>query len=148
MLRSKCTNKWVLLQFCHHFSLLNIFLGKTLYNFNRRSLPKYELGELSREKSKVWSFAFDGFLLSKSYKVSAKRYRRVISHEAEECAKFKKNWLVVSNLTQPPKSLKISFPWAPSTQSIQGLSYKNTEGLSFMIVNNNEIFEQILTLRF
>ena len=85
---------WVLRSKCHKFFLflkqqmrsssilpslftpIYFFLGKSLYNFNRRSLPKYKLGELAREKSKVWSFAFDGFLLSKSYKVSAKKVQK------------------------------------------------------------------------
>ena len=50
---------------------------------------------------------------------------------------LKKNWLVVSNMTwgiwwiftQPLKSLKNVFWWALFVQSIQGLSYKNTEAL-------------------
>ena len=45
------------------------------------------------------------------------------------------------NLTQPLKSLKISFRWAFFVQSIQGLSFKNTEELSFMTANSNVKFE-------
>ena len=48
---------------------------------NKRTLSKYKFGEISREQLKVWNFYFDGFLLSKSYKVSAKKNKRVISHD-------------------------------------------------------------------
>ena len=50
---------------------------------------------------------------------------------------LKKNWL----FTQPLKSLKISFRWALFVQSIQGLSYKDTEDLSFMTLNSDAKFE-------
>ena len=64
-------------------------------------------------------------------------------------AKLKKNWLVVSIMawgiwwifTQPLKSLKSSFRWALFVQSKQGLSYKNTEDLSFMTLNTDAKFE-------
>ena len=60
-----------------------------------------------------------------------------------------KNWLLVSNMTwrvwwiftQPLKSLKICFRWVLFAQSIQGLSYKNTEELSFITLNSDEKFE-------
>ena len=41
------------------------------------SLSKYKFDEISREQSKVWSFALSHFLFSKSFKVSAKKYKRV-----------------------------------------------------------------------
>ena len=61
----------------------------------------------------------------------------------------KKNWLVVSNMTggiwwiftQPLKSLKTSFRWTLFVQSVQGLSYKYTEELSFMTLNSETKFE-------
>ena len=56
---------------------------------------------------------------------------------------LKKNWLVISNMTwqilwiftQPLKNQKISLRWAICFQSIWGLSYKNTDELSFMALN-------------
>ena len=45
------------------------------------------------------------------------------------------------NFTQPLKSLKTSFRWALFVQSIQGLSYKNTEELSYMTLNSDAKFE-------
>ena len=39
----------------HKSSIL--FLGEILYNFNKRSLSKYEFREFSRDQSKVWNFA-------------------------------------------------------------------------------------------
>ena len=47
----------------------------------------------------------------------------------------------MSNFAQPLKSLKISFQWNLLVQSIQGLSYKNTEELSFMTLNSDTKFE-------
>ena len=44
--------------------------------------------------------------------------------------------------TQALKSLKISFRWALFVQSIQGLSYKNTEELSFMTLNSDANFNK------
>ena len=48
-----------------------------LYTFKKMSLSKYEFDEISCEQSKVWSFALSHFLFSKSFKVSAKKYKRV-----------------------------------------------------------------------
>ena len=45
-------------------------------------------------------------------------------------------------------SLKISFWWALFVQSIQGLSYKNTEELSFMTLSSDAKFAKTLNLRF
>ena len=74
-----------------------------------------------------WNFAkflkseilhFDGFLLSKSYKVSVKKvHKSYLSWHWRLMQSLKKNWLVVSNMTwgiwwiftQPLKSLKIPF---------------------------------------
>ena len=44
-------------------------------------------------------------------------------------------------VAQPLKSLKISFRWALFVQSIQGLSYKNREELSFMALSSDAKFE-------
>ena len=58
---------------------------------------------------------------------------------------LKENWLVVSNMTwgiwciftQLLKSLNISCWWALFIQSIQGLSYKITEELSFITLKSD-----------
>ena len=50
--------------------------------------------------------------------------------------------------TQTTQPLKISFRWALFVQSIEGLSYKNAEELSFMTLNSDAKFEQTLTLWF
>ena len=111
---------------------------------NKKSLSNYKLGEISREQSKFEILHFDCFFLSKSYKVSAKKYKTVISHDTKGWYKvLKKNWLVVSYMTreiwwiftQALKSLKISFRWPVFVQNVQGLSCKKTEKLSFMTLN-------------
>ena len=89
---------------------------------------------------------FDGLLLYKSYKVSAKKVRKsYLSWHWRVMQSLKENWLVVSNMTweiwwfftQPLKSLNISFQWAPFVQNIQGSSNKNTEELSFTTLNSD-----------
>ena len=40
-----------------------------------------------------------------------------------------------------PKSLKVSWRWALLAQSIQGLTYKKSEELSFMALNRYAKFE-------
>ena len=40
----------------HNSSIL--FLDEILCSFNKRSLSKYIFGEISREQSKIWNFAF------------------------------------------------------------------------------------------
>ena len=48
----------------------------------------------------------------------------------------------MSNLvTQPLKTLKILLRWALFVQSVQGLSQKNTEELSFMTLNSDTKLE-------
>ena len=72
-------------------------------------------------------------------KFQLQNYRRFITHDMEEWCK----WLEVANMTwgiwwnfpQPLKSLKICFRWALCFKSVQGLSYKNTEDLTFMTLN-------------
>ena len=62
--------------------------------------------------------------------------------------KFKKNWLVVSNmtwgilwiLTQTLKSPKILLQWAILSK-VYEVWAKNTEELSFMALNSDEKFE-------
>ena len=89
---------------------------------------------MSSQNSKI--LHFHGFLLSQSYKVSAKKVQKsYLSWHWRVKQSLKKNWLVVSNImwgiwwifTQPLQSLKISFRWALFVQSIQGLNYKNLE---------------------
>ena len=98
-----------------------------------------------------------GSFCKKSYKVSAKKVQRsYLSRHWSVMQSLKKNWLVVSNMiwrtwwifTHPLKSPKVSLRWANFIQSIWGLSYKNTEELSFMTLNNDAKFEKTLTLRF
>ena len=92
-----------------------------LFTFNKRSLSKYKFGDLSREQSKIRSFALWSFRLSKSYKVSAKKVQKsYLSWHRRVIQNLKKIWLVVSSMiwgisrifTQLLKSLKISFRWA------------------------------------
>ena len=73
---------------------------------------------VSSQKSEI--LHFDGFLLSKSYKVSAKKVKKsYLSGHLRVMQSLKKNWLVVSNMTwriwwiftQLLKNLKISFRW-------------------------------------
>ena len=99
----------------------------------------------------VVTLHFDRFLLSLLCNISAEMYRRVIPQETEEwCKVKKKNWIVLSNttwiiwwiFTQPLKSLKISVSWALFVQSIEGLSYKNTEKFSFMKLNSHAQFNK------
>ena len=48
---------------------------------------------------------------------------------------FKYDMKDLVNFTQPLRSTKVSLRWAIFVQSISGLSYKNTEKLSFMTLN-------------
>ena len=52
---------------------------------------------LSSRKSKT--LHFDGLLLFKSYKVSAKKVQKLSLITLQSDAKFKKNWIAVSNMT-------------------------------------------------
>ena len=103
---------------------------------------------MSSQKSEI--LHFDGLLLSKSYKVPAKKSTEELSlMKFKSDAKFKENWIVVLNMTwrtswvftQPLKSLKISLRWAHSVQSIWKFEIKNTEELSFMTLNSDAKFE-------
>ena len=94
---------------------------------------------------------FDGFLMSQSYKVSAKKY----SYEEElslmtlkRDAKFEGKWLVVSTMTLEfgefsPNHLKAenSFQWTFFIQSTEGLNYKKAGELSFMTLKSDAKFE-------
>ena len=108
--------------------LLKFYIISTKRAYQCTNLVKFHV--ISRE-SKI--LLFDGFLLSKSYKVSAKKSAEEFSLiTLKSDAKLKKNFLVFSNLTwgvwwifnQALKTLKISFWWALFVQSMQGLSYK------------------------
>ena len=110
--------------------------------YQSKNLVKFHV---NIQKSEILNF--DGFLLSKSYKVSAKKVQKsYLSWYWKVMQSLKKNWLVISNMTrrfwwiftQPLKSLEISFRWALFAQSIQVLCYKNTEELSFMTLNSDE----------
>ena len=57
---------------------------------------------------------------------------------------FKYDMWNLVNFHSTTRSLKISFQWALFVQSIQGLSYKNTEELPFMILNSDAKFEKTL----
>ena len=85
---------------CHEAWLFYAFLAEILYTFNKRSLSKYELDEISCEQSKVEILLFDVLLLSKSCKVSAKKIQKsYLSWHWKMMQSLKKNWLVVSNTT-------------------------------------------------
>ena len=131
----------------HKYSIL--FLAEILYTFSKRNLWKYKFSEISREQSKVWNFAVWWVPLFKSYKVSGKRVQNsYLSWHFRAMQSLKKKWLVVLNMTgiswiftQQLRSLKISLWWALLVQSIQGLSNKNTEELSFMTLNSDAKFQ-------
>ena len=98
---------------------------------------------------KIEILHFDGFLLSKSHKVSAKNVQKSYLSWCWRLTQIlKKSWHVVSNMTwgiwwiftQSLKSPKISLRWAIFVQSIWGLSYKNREELSFMTLNSDAKF--------
>ena len=79
---------------------------------------------MSSQNSKI--LHFHGFLLSQSYKVSAKKVQKsYLSWHWRVKQSLKKNWLVVSNIMWG--IWWISFRWALFVQSIQGLNYKNLE---------------------
>ena len=87
--------------------------------FQQKQPIKYKFGEISHghsQKSEI--LYFDGFLLSKSYKVSANQVQKsYLSWHWRVMQSLNKNWVVVSNITwgiwwiftQPLRSLKILF---------------------------------------
>ena len=86
-------------------------------------------------------FHFDRLLLSKSYKVSAKKVQKsYLSWHWRVMQSLKKNWLEVSNLTwgiwwsftQPLQSLKISLWWALFVYKVWAKKYRGA------IFNHNE----------
>ena len=97
----------------------------------------YQITNLMKFHVSSWKseiLHFDGFLLFKSYNVSAKKVQtRNLSWHWRVKQSLKKNRLVVSNMawgigwifTQPLESLNISLRWALFVQGIQGWSYKN-----------------------
>ena len=103
---------------------------------------------VTSQKSEI--LHFDGFLLSKSYKVSAKKVQKsYLSWHWRVMQSLKKNRLVVSNVTwgiwliftQPLTQKSISFQWALFVERIQSLSHKNAEELSFMTLSSDAKFE-------
>ena len=100
------TKKSAFLQILHHSSVSwertpLYFLAATLYIFNKRSLSKYTFGETWYEQSKVWNLHFDGFLLSKSFKVSAEKVKKsYFSWHWRVMQSLKKNLFVASNMAQ------------------------------------------------
>ena len=91
-----------------------LFIAEMLYNFIKSNLSKY----MSTQRSEILQFY--GLLLSKPYKVSAKKAQKsCLSWYWRVMQSLKKSWLAVSNvtwgiwiLTQPLKSLKNSLRWA------------------------------------
>ena len=78
-----------------YIQLLCAVSAEILYNFNKRSLSKYKLDEISHEQSEILLFA--GLLLHKSYKVSTKKVQKsCLSWHWRVMRSLKKNWLVVS----------------------------------------------------
>ena len=113
------------------FSIL--LLAGILHTFNKRTLSKYKFGEISKNSKIVH---FDPFLLSKSYKVLAKKVQNndFLWHW-KMMQSLKKKWLLVLNMTwriwwiftQPLESLKIFFQWALFVSNIQNLKYNRGE---------------------
>ena len=112
------------------------FSWNSMYFQQKESLSRHKFGILH----------FDGFHLSKSYiKFQLKKYRRILSWHWRVMQSLKKPWPVVSNMTwriwwlftQPFRRLNNYFEWTVFFQSVDGLSYKYTEELSFMTLNSD-----------
>ena len=93
---------------------------------------------MSSRKSEILDF--DGFLLSKSYKVSTKKVQKsYLSWHWRMMQSLKKNWLVISNMawviwgifTQPFKSLKITITWALFVHKVYRVWAKKYRGVIF-----------------
>ena len=87
--------------------------------------------DVSSQKSEILHFYC--FILSKSFKDSAKKVQRsYLSWHWKVMQSLKKNWLVISSMargicwifTQPSKSLKISFQWALFVQKLSFMTLK------------------------
>ena len=94
---------------------LQFYIHSTKGAYQSTNMVKFNVG------SRTFEFLhFDGLLLSKSYKVSAKKIQKdYLSRHLRVMQNLKKNWLVVSNMTgifwiftQPRKNLKIWLRWA------------------------------------
>ena len=116
----------------------------SLWFFSLNSMYFQQKESLSRHKFGI--LHFDGFHLSKSYiKFQLKKYRRILSWHWRVMQSLKKTWPVVSNMTwriwwlftQPFRRLNNYFEWTVFFQSVDGLSYKYTEELSFMTLNRD-----------
>ena len=122
----------VFLQILHQSSVswdintLYVFYTEILYPFNKRSLQSTNLVKFHVSSRKSEILHFD----PNHIRCQLKKYRRVISHDTNE-------WGIWWIFALPIKSLKISFRWALFVQSIQSLSYKNIDQLSFMVRNSD-----------
>ena len=98
---------------------------------------------VSSRKSEI--LYFDGFLLSKSYKIDLKKHRRNYSNDTEEWCKVKEkltcsfkygmgNFVNFHTTTQKSENFFSMDSFCPA---IQGLSYNNIEELSFMTLSSD-----------
>ena len=94
------------------------FLAEIVSTFNKRSLQSTNLVKFHVSSLKSEILHFGGFLLSKSYKVSARKVQKsYLSWHWRVMQSSRKNWLVVSNMTwgiswiftQQLKSLKVFY---------------------------------------
>ena len=106
---------------------------------------KFHVGS---RKSKI--LRFDGYLLSKLYKVLAKKDIKELSlvtlkSDLKFTEKLASGFKFdIGNLVnfQPTSQKSEHFlTWAPFAQYIQGFSHKNIEELSFITLDNGENFE-------
>ena len=106
---------------------LTFYILSTKGAYQSKSLVKFHVGSGESLCTLMGSFC-------SLYKVSAKKITEEVSLMTLT-SDAKKNWLAFSSMiwglwwifAQPFKSLKFFFRWTLFVQSIQGLSYKNTE---------------------
>ena len=149
-------HRTVFLQILHHSSVswdINplYFFSWNFIHFQRKEPMKVQIWWNFTWAVKSMKFCtLTGSFCPNHIKFQLKKVQRsYLSWHWRVMQSLKKNWLVVSNMTQgicwiftePLRSLKISFRLALFVQSIQGLSYKNTEKLSFMTLNSDAKFK-------
>ena len=119
----------------------------------------------AHQSAKFWTFDcshkispnlyFD--MLLKVYKILAKKYTGVISHDPEDwCEIWRKTDLLIGKWHEEfgnfsPEHLKVSKLgyWSdPFVQSRKGMTLKFTEELCVMTIKNNAKFEEELTCHF
>ena len=112
--------------------VLYTFFSWNFIYFQQKVSMKVKFGEISYEQF--------GFLLSRSYKVSAKTVqKRYLSWHWRVMQSLKNNWLAVSNMRwkiwwisiQPLKSLKISFRWSLIVKKYARFGLKKHGGVIF-----------------